>query len=1178
MKLPSLCWLICIASSALSTTKLQAGLAEATDFDGPWTHGTAAGPATGTNSLFWRQTTSPSYTLDGIDAVMGSLGGGNDGRSWMETTVTGPATLYFSYRIEDMRSDYGASLSLMVDGSFQQRLAYVETLGASRPQTPKAWQWQEVALPLEAGSHTVRWEWATRRGDLAGSAYVDQVWTSNDDRPRITETHLTATFRAPLQWTVPVHSKSPALLSSATLPPGLSLSEDRLSITGTPTQVGTFDCFVTAENEAGKHVAPFLIKVLPSPSTIPEGIDMPGQGFTQGAAQAWSGIAGFGVDGTDCVKGGAFPVDESTMHSAALTTTLEGPGTLSFWCWTEFRWMGFGSSVHAYVGNLIWPPPLEPSEFTESVSTFDQWQKFSLEIPPGMQTVSFVPGGSELEPGEDPLCVYIDGMTFDSRVADIRVIRSESGQEVNDGGAETFGSVRVGASTSRDFTIRNAKSGRLTGLGTTIEGPDASSFSLVTAPVGPINGLDEKTSFSIRFAPVGTGTRTATLRIESNDPDENPFEIVLAGCGTTIVSPPASQVVAVGERVVLSVGSSALGATYQWRKDGRDIRGAVGANWELPSANPWDSGEYTVVVTSAAGIEESRPASVRLGGVPEGIWRGLVSYYPFDGETTDMVRASYSAELVNGASLLTDPVRGGVASINGKGFVVPPLPSEDPGLRGPGGFIRIPRPIEARGESFTISFWVKERGYSSWHGESYLTLGVGEAAPALVGHYWVGGLEGQLDHYGANGTLILETVPTGTAVVAPGGGAVISQPMWRDWTVVGAGGMVRFYSQGVLKGSLAYPAAVSGDVFLGRHWWVDGGLRYSTRFQGEIDEVRFYNRALTEEEVRQLSVATRPVPPPNAYDTWAQVNGLAGAAAGLGDDPDGDGWTNSDEYVFGTHPRITTPDVARIRASGPGGVLEWIGHRDAQFALARSLDLRVWSSLGTPVVPAPDQSGVPAAYQRMQVTLPPPLSNGAPPFQVARVEGVMAPFLADAGRLESEPASGEPLVGSEVVLGPASGLPWEAYEWLKDGVVLPGASQPALRFPSVQKEHSGLYQLVVTSALGTALSQGTYLRVSSPAVASVKTVSHATPDPGRVTVVGLLVDDGGLPVLERGIVFGSTADPTVDNGVVITAGSGPGFFEATAAGVVPGAPLLARAFALTALGVAYGESLSVGLP
>jgi hypothetical protein len=588
-------------------------------------------------------------------------------------------------------------------------------------------------------------------------------------------------------------------------------------------------------------------------------------------------------------------------------------------------------------------------------------------------------------------------------------------------------------------------------------------------------------------------------------------------------------------------------------------------------------GEYSVVVTSAAGSMLSAPASLRITGVPEGIWRGLVSYYPFDGQAADALRPGLPAEMINAAGLVTDPERGPVASINGKGFAVPPFPWEDPNTQGPGGYIRIPRPMEARGESFTLSLWVKERGYSSWHGETFLALGEGIASPALVGRYSIGGLQGQLDHYGAVGTEILETAPPSSAVVATDGTALISKPSWKHWTVTASGENVRFYSQGVYRGSIPYPPAVPGDLFIGRHWWMDGVLRYSTRFQGEVDDLRFYNRALTEEEVRQLHVESQPVQPPSPYDDWAASHGLAGAAGALNGDAEGDGWTNIEEYLFGTHPAQPTADVARLITSASAGSLEWFGRRDARFAPAMSNDLRLWQPLGRPIVPSPDQSGVPTGYERLLLELPERPATGAPALQVVRIEALIAPFLANAGRLDLQPAGGEPLVGGQALLGPSSGLPWASYLWLKDGVPLPGATQSTLLIPAVQSEHSGVYQLIASNSLGTVRSRESYLRVKAPTAPSVKTTTPSAAGPGQATSGGLVVEDGGLPILERGIVHARTENPTLEGGVRVPSGNGLGFYETTLSGLPPGTPVHVRAYALTASGIAYGENLTITL-
>ena len=1173
MRVDSLLRLLLVVLATLSAGEARARFSEGTDYPGPWLSG-SSWLGSGVTLDLWKDTSSG---LDGIDSVAGQLSNGTVDLSWIQTNVTGPGTLYFSYRVEGLKARNGADFELLVNNSSPVLLQRIESSAANLTTG-----WKELAIPIGEGSSTVRWRLSASGGNLDGYVFVDQVWTSGDPRPRITSGSsfsLSGVVGDPLLWPFAVQSASAFTLRASDLPPGLSLSADGRSIVGTPTHAGTFLSKLSADNAAGTHVAEVSFSIHPDPSaSIPEGLDWPQQQFTQGEAAVWTGLNGFGYSGNDCVRGETHNWNTQNIAGAGLSTAVDGPGTLSFWYYCEGQFPTNGAGIMYFAG-----PPTSPATPVDVFYQGGKWTKASISIPVGRRVVTLVPYRQLTNPGgpepPDPVYVYVDGMTFESSAAEIAVNAGAAGTEVSNGDSQSFGNVAVGGGGTLDFTIRSVLSSSLTGLGTTLSGPDAGSFSLVTAPVAPVQGPDGTTTFSVRFAPVRIGAHTATLSILSNDLDENPFKIGLIGYGSVITAPPVSRVVAEGGAAAFSVAAGVPGATYQWRKDGRDIGGAVGPSLEIGSAKPWQIGEYSVVVTSAAGTEVSAPASLRLEGVPEGMWRGLVSYYPFDGHVADVLRSGLSAELVNGANVIADAERGGVASMNGKGFMVPPLPSEDPASQGPGGFIRIPRPVDGNGESFTMSLWVKERGYSSWHGESFLTLGEGAAAPGLMGHYWIGGSGGQIDHYGSLGSVIVDNTPTSAASVSADGTAVMLEPEWTQWTMVGAGATTALYRDGEFVGSAGYPAEAPGDVFLGRHWWMDAAiLRYSTRFRGEVDDLRFYSRALTADEVRQLHAGTRPAPAPTAYDAWAQTHGVMGSNAGLGEDPEGDGWLMIDEYLFGTDPMRPTAEVARLGTAGMNGQFEWLGRPEADYTVAASGDLREWRPLGVAVVAAADQTGVPPGYERLQAQFPLPTAHGPLSLEALRIEGVIAPFLANGGRLDTQPAAGEALVGSEVVLGPAAGLPWETYQWLKNGAPVPGATEPTLRLPSAQPDHSGLYQLVVSNGLGSAQSRETHLRVSAPSLATVRTVSDSSAGAGQVTVQGLVEADGGLPVLERGVVFGYAANPTIENGIRIPAGNGLGFFQATAFGVAPGAPLHARAYARTTQGVAYGENRNVTLP
>jgi hypothetical protein len=104
---------------------------------------------------------------------------------------------------------------------------------------------------------------------------------------------------------------------------------------------------------------------------------------------------------------------------------------------------------------------------------------------------------------------------------------------VNGDVTNSFGSVAVGNSTNLTFTITNIGSANLTGLAITIDGANSTMFSVTTNPAASLipGGI---TTFTVRFAPVGAGVKTAVLHIANNDigNNNNPFNIAITGTGT----------------------------------------------------------------------------------------------------------------------------------------------------------------------------------------------------------------------------------------------------------------------------------------------------------------------------------------------------------------------------------------------------------------------------------------------------------------------------------------------------------------------------------------------------------------------------------------------------------------------------------------------------------------------
>ena len=64
---------------------------------------------------------------------------------------------------------------------------------------------------------------------------------------------------------------------------------------------------------------------------------------------------------------------------------------------------------------------------------------------------------------------------------------------------------------------------------------------MITNPVAPV-APGGTTTFTVRFTPLSTGLKTATLHIANNDSTQNPFDFALAGTGTNVVIIPSTNI------------------------------------------------------------------------------------------------------------------------------------------------------------------------------------------------------------------------------------------------------------------------------------------------------------------------------------------------------------------------------------------------------------------------------------------------------------------------------------------------------------------------------------------------------------------------------------------------------------------------------------------------------------
>jgi len=149
------------------------------------------------------------------------------------------------------------------------------------------------------------------------------------------------------------------------------------------------------------------------------------------------------------------------------------------------------------------------------------------------------------DPDESPFVITLSG-TGVVPLPEIEIEQPVGVGLVSGQSTVSFGSVLAQAEwVERTFVVRNSGLAELTGIAIEKTGVHAGEFTLVTPPAGSV-AVGESTSFTVRFTPLGGGDRLAMLRVASNDADENPFEIPLAGFGVVVPEIVVEQPVGTG--------------------------------------------------------------------------------------------------------------------------------------------------------------------------------------------------------------------------------------------------------------------------------------------------------------------------------------------------------------------------------------------------------------------------------------------------------------------------------------------------------------------------------------------------------------------------------------------------------------------------------------------------------
>ena len=298
-----------------------------------------------------------------------------------------------------------------------------------------------------------------------------------------------------------------------------------------------------------------------------------------------------------------------------------------------------------------------------------------------------------------------------------------------------------------------------------------------------------------------------------------------------ITQQPQAQTANIGSAVTFTVAATANHPlAYQWFKDGVAVSSATNTSLILSNLQPSQIGYYSVVAKNGVAGVTSTNAALNLNGYNFAQWRGLVAYFPFNGNANDASGNDNSG--TNFGAVLTGDRFGNTNSAYS--------------FDGVGAYIQC-KSAAYFGSNFTITAWVNAAAYNDWS----RILDFGNGAPA--------------DNTG----IVLATPPShqpqfftevgavaGFNCISP---TIIPTNVWIQVVATCDGNSAQLYMNGVSQVQIAAPmnrpSVLTTSNYFGKSNW--NGDSY---LAGILDDIRIYNHALSSNEVASIFALEADVP------------------------------------------------------------------------------------------------------------------------------------------------------------------------------------------------------------------------------------------------------------------------------------------------------------------------------
>lgn len=121
----------------------------------------------------------------------------------------------------------------------------------------------------------------------------------------------------------------------------------------------------------------------------------------------------------------------------------------------------------------------------------------------------------------------------------------------------------------------------------------------------------------------------------------------------------------------------------------------------------------------------------------------------------------------------------------------------------------------------------------------------------------------------------------------------------------------------------------------------------------------------TDTQAFTVTVTAAPTP----LESWASGFGLSGADTAAGADPDGDGWSNAQEYAFGLVPNVAGGELVKMPAEG--GKITYLQRSGVAYVVKSATDLGTgFDGTVDPDRSDPQPADAPPGYEQWEAPMP----------------------------------------------------------------------------------------------------------------------------------------------------------------------------------------------------------------